>query len=76
MKRKRPSKGPYVAVPKAILDAPAWPLPTARGAMDQGSSTARAPAQAGGAGSSPAPDADLTEMLCQGAPRACETVRC
>jgi hypothetical protein len=34
-------------------------------AMDQGSSTARAPAQAGGAGSSPAPDAkpDLTAMV-------------
>jgi hypothetical protein len=30
---------------------------------DQGSSTARAPAQAGGAGSSPAPDANLTEMV-------------
>jgi hypothetical protein len=44
------------------------PYPTARGAMDQGSSTARAPAvahAAGGAGSSPAPDAkpDLTTVV-------------
>jgi hypothetical protein len=44
------------------------PYPPARGAMDQGSSTARAPAvahAAGGAGSSPAPDAkpDLTTVV-------------
>jgi hypothetical protein len=43
------------------------PLPTAGEEQgkdqDQGSSTARAPAQAGEAGSSPAPDASLTEMV-------------
>jgi hypothetical protein len=39
------------------------PYPPAPGAMDQGSSTARAPACAGEAGSSPAPDANLTDMV-------------
>jgi hypothetical protein len=39
------------------------PLPTAAKALIQGSSTARAPVQAGGAGSSPAPVASLTEYV-------------
>jgi hypothetical protein len=39
------------------------PFPPVRGSKDQGSSTARAPGQPGGAGSSPAPDATLTEMV-------------
>jgi hypothetical protein len=39
------------------------PLPTAAEAVIQGSSTVRAPAQAGDAGSSPAPVASLTEYV-------------
>jgi len=40
-----------------------YSLPLPGGQLQQGSSTARAPAQAGGAGSSPAPVASLTEYV-------------
>jgi hypothetical protein len=40
----------------------------------QGSSMARAPAQAGDAGSSPAPEANLTEAMCWATPRLIEVI--
>jgi hypothetical protein len=50
----------------ALSDTSRLPLPAAALAavgQDQGSSTARAPVQAGGAGSSPAPDANRSQSL-------------
>jgi hypothetical protein len=44
-------------------DITSFPLPPAGEAKVRGSSTARAPAQAGGAGSSPAPVSTLTDMV-------------
>jgi hypothetical protein len=53
------------AAPRCPVASDTSRLPLAEAACgpDQGSSTARAPALAGGAGSSPAPDANLTEMV-------------
>jgi hypothetical protein len=74
--RKAGNGGAVCIVPPDIGAAPECPvasdisrlpLPTAGEEQgrdrDQGSSTARAPAQAGEAGSSPAPDASLTEYV-------------
>jgi hypothetical protein len=75
--RKSPGNGSVCIVPSDIGEPPKCPvpsdisrlpLPTAAVGQDQGSSTARAPAvahAAGGAGSSPAPDAkpDLTTVV-------------
>jgi hypothetical protein len=50
----------------ALSDTSRSPLPAAALAavgQDQGSSTARAPVQAGGVGSSPAPDANRSQSL-------------
>jgi hypothetical protein len=70
--RKAPGKGSVCIVPSDIGEPPKCPVPsdisrlpspTAAVGQDQGSSTARAPAvaQAGDAGSSPAPDASRGE---------------
>src|SRR5262249_35353416 len=74
--RKAPGKGSVCIVPSDIDELPKCPVPsdisrlpspTAAVGQDQGSSTARAPAvaQAGDAGSSPAPvtKPDLTTMV-------------
>jgi hypothetical protein len=71
--RKLPAEGSVCIVPSDIGEAPRCivqsdisrlPLPTAAEAVIQGSLTARAPAQAGDAGSSPAPVANsLTAMV-------------
>jgi hypothetical protein len=70
--RKAPGKGAVCPV-QSDIDEPArrptepdisrLPLPAAGDGRIQGSSTVRAPAQAGGAGSSPAPVASLTEYV-------------
>jgi hypothetical protein len=69
---RNPSRGTSVCTEKPYIDKAVrctenpyisrLPLPTAAKALIQGSSTARAPAQAGGAGSSPAPVASLTVL--------------
>jgi hypothetical protein len=70
--RKASEGGAVCIVPSDIGEPPRCParsdisrlpLPAAAVGQDQGSSTARAPVQAGGAGSSPAPDANLTDMV-------------
>jgi hypothetical protein len=70
--RTAPGEGSVCIVPSDIggaskcpvpSDISRLPLPAAGEAQIQGSSTVRAPAQAGDAGSSPAPVANLTEIM-------------
>jgi hypothetical protein len=75
--RKASNGGSVCPVPSDRGEAPRCPVPSDRsrlplppageekgkGSLLQGSSTVRAPAQAGGAGSSPAPVASLTEYV-------------
>jgi hypothetical protein len=70
--RTAPGEGSVCIVPSDIggaskcpvpSDISRLPLPAAGEAQIQGSSTVRAPAQAGDAGSSPAPVASLTEIM-------------